>query len=92
MSLILSSDLSSVIDEMSAIELANDIFFAIEEIPTKSRRVQYKLKNKYIAMLSTVERRAERLKWGQAIAVIRDGKAALVEILDELEKLSSWSI
>ena len=60
MSLILSSDLSSVIDEMSAIELANDIFFAIEEIPT--------------------------------IAVIRDGKAALVEILDELEKLSSWSI
>ena len=92
MALILTSMLSGIVTEAAAIALATQIFAAIEEIRVKPRRVQFKLKSKYIEMIAVLERRSERLGWTKATEAIKNGKAALKEILDELEKLTSWDI
>tara|TARA_R110002051_G_scaffold135584_1_gene208449 strand:- start:656 stop:937 length:282 start_codon:yes stop_codon:yes gene_type:complete len=90
--MILTSAISLIISDKMCVSLLEAIFDAIEEIPLKPRRTQFKLKNKYITMVSTLERRATRKKWNDSIKCVADGKAALKEILDELEKLSSWDI
>ena len=92
MGLILTSMLSTVLSETAAITLATQIFAAIEEIRLKPRRIQFKLKTKYIEMIAVLERRSERLGWTKASEHIKNGKAALKEVLDELEKLTSWDI
>lgn len=92
MALILTSMLSGIVTEAAAIALATQIFAAIEEIRVKPRRVQFKLKSKYIEMIAVLERRSERLGWTKASDEVKEGKAAVKEILDELEKLTSWDI
>ena len=92
MALILTSMLSGIVTEAAAIALATQIFAAVEEIRVKPRRVQFKLKSKYIEMIAVLERRSERLGWTKASDEVKEGKAAVKEILDELEKLTSWDI
>ena len=90
--MILSSDISEVNDDKSCVALLDSIFDAIEEVPLKSRNVQFKLKTKYLSMIATLERRAMRKNWKDAKKTVKVGKAALTEILAELEKLSMWSV
>ena len=44
------------------------------------------------SLIKNINRSATRKGWNDSIKCVADGKAALKEILDELEKLSSWDI
>jgi len=90
--MVLSSDVVAVSNDKECLPILERIFSAIEGISLKPRNMQFKLKTKYIGMLQVLTRKATRLKWTQSEQAITEGKAALTEILEELEKINVWQI